>query len=80
MPLEENYFLVFPELAVLSAKDMAFIRKLLSKAIEHKNETLLQRIAERAREVMGMQPNLTDREFLKTVIKDYQHLTAGMEA
>ncbi|MBC3540950.1 RDD family protein [Rufibacter sediminis] len=78
--LEEDYTIVFPEVAVLSDKDMALIRKLLSKAIEHKNEELLIRIADRAKEVMGVQPNMTDREFLKTVIKDYHHLTANMES
>ncbi|RNI28814.1 RDD family protein [Rufibacter latericius] len=78
--LEENYQVVFPEAAVLSDKDMALIRKLLAKAIEHRNEELLSRIATRAKEVMGVQPNLTDREFLKTVIKDYHHLTANLEA
>ncbi|KAA3439944.1 RDD family protein [Rufibacter hautae] len=78
--LEENYTIVFPEVALLSDKDMALVRKLLAKAIEHKNEALLNRIAERAKEVMNVNPTMTDREFLKTVIKDYHHLTAGMEA
>ncbi|WP_210488326.1 RDD family protein [Rufibacter aurantiacus] len=78
--LEENYTIVFPEVAMLSDKDMALVRKLLAKAIEHKNEALLNRIAERAKEVMGVNPTMTDREFLKTVIKDYHHLTADMEA
>ncbi|WP_207434164.1 RDD family protein [Sabulibacter ruber] len=77
--LEEDYVIVFPEVSVLSDKDMALIRKLLAKAIEHKNEVLLTRIATRAKEVMGVQPDITDREFLKTVIKDYHHLTANME-
>ncbi|AKQ46715.1 hypothetical protein TH63_15550 [Rufibacter radiotolerans] len=78
--LEDNYTIVFPEVAVLSDKDMALLRKLLFKAIQYKNETLLHRIAERAKEVMEVRPEMSDRDFLKTVIKDYHHLTAGVEA
>ncbi|GGK87065.1 RDD family protein [Rufibacter glacialis] len=78
--LEEDYQLVFPEVAALSDQDMALMRKLLAKAIEHQNEALLSSIADRAKQVMGVQTHLTDRDFLKTVIKDYHHLTAGMEA
>ncbi|ALI98596.1 RDD family protein [Rufibacter tibetensis] len=78
--LEDDYAVVFPEVSVLSDKDMALLRKLLSKAVQHKNEVLLHSIAERAKQVMGVYPEMTDREFLKTIIKDYQHLTAGIEA
>ncbi|RNI30076.1 RDD family protein [Rufibacter immobilis] len=78
--LEEDYVIVFQEVALLSDKDMALLRKLLAKAMEHRNEVLLNSIAERAKQVMGVQPNMTDRDFLKTIIKDYHHLTAGMEA
>jgi uncharacterized RDD family membrane protein YckC len=78
--LEDNYQIVFPEVAVLSDKDMALLRKLLFKAIQYKNEVLLSRIAERTKEVMEVRPKMNDRDFLKTVIKDYHHLTAGVEA
>lgn len=78
--LEEGYQIVFPEVAVFGDKDMALLRRLLYKAMEHRNETLLASIAERTRTVMGVAPELSDRDFLKTVIKDYHHLTAGMEA
>ncbi|GAB2525719.1 RDD family protein [Rufibacter soli] len=79
--LEDNYQIVFPEVAVLSDKDMALLRKLLFKAIQYKNEVLLSRIAERTKEVMEVQAGeMSDRDFLKTVITDYHHLTAGVEA
>lgn len=77
--LEEDYEIQFPQVANLTDKDMALMRQLLAKAVEHRNEVLLQRIAERAKEVMGVQTDLSDREFLKTLIKDYQHLMAGVE-
>ncbi|WP_066832488.1 RDD family protein [Rufibacter ruber] len=78
--LEEEYAIVFPEVAALTDQDMALIRKLLHKAIQNQNETLLSRISERVQEVLEIRPEMTDRDFLKTVIKDYYHLTAGVEA
>ncbi|MFC6997044.1 RDD family protein [Rufibacter roseus] len=78
--IEDDYQIQFPEVTQLTDKDMALMRQLLYKAIEHRNEVLLERIAQRAKEVMGVETNLTDREFLKTVIKDYQHAMAGVEA
>ncbi|WP_192822140.1 RDD family protein [Rufibacter sp. LB8] len=77
---EDEYQLVYPEVAALTDRDMALIRKLLFKAVTHKNETLLTRISERVQEVMGVTPTTTHRDFLKTVIKDFHHLTAGVEA
>lgn len=76
---EEDYVVQFPEVANLTDKDMALMRQLLLKAVEHKNEALLEKIAERAKEVMGVQTTLSDREFLKTLIKDHHHIMAGAE-
>ncbi|MGV3540554.1 MAG: RDD family protein [Rufibacter sp.] len=78
--LEEDYHVVFPEVTHLTDQDMALVRKLLFKAIKNQNELLLNRISTRLQEVIGVQPHMTDRDFLKTVIKDYYHLTAGVEA
>jgi uncharacterized RDD family membrane protein YckC len=76
---EEDYAITFPEVSILTDKDMALIRKLFYKALLYKNEALLQRIAERTQEVMDVKTDLSDEQFLKTVIKDYHHLMSGQE-
>jgi uncharacterized RDD family membrane protein YckC len=74
---EENYAVVFPEVNLLTDKDLALIRKLLYKAIVYRNQALLTRIADRTKEVIGVNSELPNDVFLKTVIKDYHHLMSG---
>lgn len=76
---EENYQLMFPEVSALTDQDLALIRKLLYKALKYKNEALLQRVAERTREAINVTTNLPDEQFLRQVIKDYHHITSGLE-
>ncbi|MEJ8800826.1 RDD family protein [Pontibacter sp. H249] len=74
---EENYQIVFPEVSQLNDQDVAQIRKLVYKAKQHQNFELLEKIALRVKEVTGIQTELSDWEFLKTVVKDYHHYTHG---
>lgn len=74
---EEDYAVTFPEVNLLTDKDLALIRQLLYKALMYRNEALLNRIAGRTKEVMGVRTDQPDEIFLRTVIKDYHHLMAG---
>ncbi|WP_299820833.1 RDD family protein [uncultured Pontibacter sp.] len=74
---EENYQIVFPEVHLLSDEDLALIRKLVYKAKQHQNHTLLEQVALRVKEITGIQTELSDWDFLKTVVKDYHHYTHG---
>jgi len=73
---EENYTVTYPEVNLLTDSDMALIRKLLYKALTYQNETLLSRITERTKVTMGVDSDLPDEVFLRTVIKDYHHVMA----
>lgn len=77
MNIDENYQIVFPEVSQLNDQDLVQIRKLVYKAKQHRNYELLEQIALRVKEVTGIQTTLSDWEFLKTVVKDYQHYTYG---
>lgn len=77
--MDENYAITFPSVHLLTDRDMALIRKLFYKAMKHQNYTLLQRTAERTKEVVEIDSNLPDDIFLKTIIKDYHHLMSGVE-
>lgn len=75
--IEEGYQVLFPEVCNLTDKDVALIRKLLYKAQQHNNYTLLEKIAERVKETTGVQTDMAEWEFLQTVVKDYYHYTHG---
>ncbi|GAB3204603.1 putative RDD family membrane protein YckC [Pontibacter aydingkolensis] len=77
MKTEENYQIVFPEVSQLNDQDLVQIRKLAYKAKQHQNYELLEKTALRVKEVTGIQTDLSDWEFLKTVAKDYHHYTHG---
>lgn len=75
---EEGYQVRFPEVNLLTDQDVALIRKLLLKAAKYRNYELVERMASRVREVTGIQQGeLSDWDFLKTVVKDYHHYTHG---
>ncbi|MFT2008665.1 RDD family protein [Pontibacter sp. 13R65] len=76
--IEEDYQIQFPQVNVLTDEDVALIRKLLSKAQEHSNYNLLEKIAERVKDTTGIQTDMADWQFLVTIIKDYQHYTYAM--
>ncbi|MBC5994545.1 RDD family protein [Pontibacter cellulosilyticus] len=77
MQIEEDYKIVFPEVNLLSDQDLAQVRKLVSKAQEHQNYELLEKVALRVKEITGIQTDMSDWDFLKTIVKDYQHYTHG---
>ena len=75
--IEEGYQIRFPEVNLLTDKDVALIRKLLHKAQLHNNYELLEKIAERVKETTGIQTDMSEWDFLQTVVKDYHHYTHG---
>lgn len=74
---EEGYQIRFPEVNLLTDKDVALIRKLLFKAQQHNNYDLLEKMSERVKEVTGIQTEIGEWDFLQTVVKDYHHYTHG---
>ena len=74
---EEGYQIRFPEVSLLTDKDVALIRKLLYKAQQHNNYELLEKMAQRTKEVTGIQTDMGEWDFLQTIVKDYHHFTHG---
>ena len=77
---DEDYQIVFPEVNHLTDKDIALIRKLVYKARQHQNATLLSKVAERTKTATGIETDLDDLQFLKTVLKDHHFATRFAEA
>ena len=74
---EEGYQIRFPEVNLLTDRDVALIRKLLFKAQQHNNYDLLEKMAQRVKEVTGIQTDMGEWDFLQTIVKDYHHFTHG---
>lgn len=71
-----DYVVVFPQAEQLADHDVATIRQLLQKGIEHDNYLLLHEVANKVKTLTGIQTDLPDEAFLRTVIRDHAHLAA----
>lgn len=71
-PLPASYVPQFPDVRLLSDRDMSIVRQILRQG----DEQVLQRTASKVKEVTGIQTDLPNRVFLETVVSDYQFITA----
>jgi uncharacterized RDD family membrane protein YckC len=71
-PQVGNYAIQFPDVRLLSDRDMAVIRAV----IQQNSADTLQRTADKIKAVTGITSTLDDRVFLQTVINDYQFITS----
>jgi uncharacterized RDD family membrane protein YckC len=70
-PLPENYIVQFPDVRLLSDRDIHIVREVLRRG----DEGVLMRTADKVKDVTGLQSSLTNRAFLETVLTDYQFIT-----
>jgi uncharacterized RDD family membrane protein YckC len=71
-PFIENYAVQFPDVRLLSDRDINVVRNVVRVG----DEQALMRTATKIKEVTGIQSAIGNREFLITVINDYQFITA----
>lgn len=71
-----DYVVVFPQADQLADHDVATIRQLLQKGLEHDNYLLLHEVANKVKTLTGIYTQLPDEAFLRTVIRDHAHLAA----
>ncbi|UOQ99284.1 RDD family protein [Hymenobacter sp. 5317J-9] len=69
-----GYQPVFPQAALLADHDVALIRQLANQASARNNYELLNEIANKVKEITGIQTDLQDAPFLQTVLRDHAHL------
>ncbi|GAB3954816.1 RDD family protein [Spirosoma harenae] len=70
-PMAENYVVQLPDVRLLSDHDINIVRAVVGQT----DEQVLKRTADKIKEVTGIQSDLGNREFLNTVISDYQFIT-----
>ena len=70
-PLPANYVLQFPDVRMLSERDISIVRQSLHQG----DDWVIKRTTDKIKQVTGLQSDLPDRVFLETVISDYQFMT-----
>lgn len=69
----DDYKIVFPQVELLSDKDVAIIKDVLNYATENEKPEAIQKLASRVKEKMGVTTEMKDNQFLKTILLDYSH-------
>jgi uncharacterized RDD family membrane protein YckC len=72
----EGYQPVFPQAADLTDHDVALLRQLLSRSLQHDNYVLLNETATKIKDMLHVQSDLSDEAFLRTVLRDHAHIVS----
>lgn len=71
----ESYQPVFPQIAMLSDKDMAIVREVFREFEKNKEYKLLEPLANKIKELTGIETDMNNLQFIQTLLADYIHLT-----
>ena len=74
--LEDNYIPIYPQVTVLSDKDMQIIRELFTVAKRKKDAILILKLYEKVIDITSIETELKAIDFLELVIKDYHYYTS----
>jgi len=75
--MPEGYQPVFPQAADLTDHDAALLRQLLNRSLQHDNYVLLNETANKIKNLLHVESNLSDEVFLRTVLRDHTYLIAA---
>ena len=80
-PVMDGYTPVYNEVTKLSDSDITLIHEIIANYKKTGNSVLVYNMATRIKDflVITNTPGLNDYEFLQTVLKDYNYLTAAMD-
>lgn len=70
-PVAENYVVHFPDVRLLTDRDLSVVREVLQRG----DASTQLRTADKIKEVTGIQSSLGSRAFLETVLSDYVFIT-----
>lgn len=71
----ESYQPTFPQIVMLSDKDIAIIREVFREFEKNKEYRLLEPLANRIKELTGIETDMNNLQFIQTLLMDYIHLT-----
>ena len=70
----ENYEVIYPEIQNLSDRDVSILKEVLDAGVKSSNPKLLEKLANKVKEVASIEDNSSPQKFLETVLKDYNHV------
>jgi len=71
---QETYEVKFPEISRLSDRDVSILKEVLDAGLRSNNPDLLLKLSDKVKQVAGIESRLSPREFLQTVLADYNHV------
>ena len=71
-----NYTVSFPEVSILSDKDMQLVKEVVINVNKTGNSMLAYQAAEKIKNTLHVQTNLEPLYFLQVLLADYNHITA----
>ena len=69
-----DYQPVFTQAAQLSDHDAALLRQLLASSVRRANYLLLNETANKIKQMLRVESNMSDEAFLRTILRDHAHL------
>lgn len=75
---EENYEPMYPQVAQLQDKDLRIVKEVLQAYDRNFNSQIIREVAQKIKTLLEIESDMPDYTFLKTLVKDYEYLTARM--
>ncbi len=73
--IPEDYQPMYPQVTVLSDKDVQDIKNLYQNSMRNSNYKIIRSLSEKVSDILKVSPEQKPTDFLKTVIKDYNYFT-----
>jgi uncharacterized RDD family membrane protein YckC len=73
---EQTYVPTFPQVTQLESRDIELIQRALEAQIQFDNNQPIMLVTEKIKLMLGIHTELPPAEFLYTVVKDFNHLSA----
>ncbi len=71
--IDDDYIPTFPHVTLFTDEDIAKIKELYIKARRRKDWDLLAKLREKIKEKLKIETEMSDIEFVKTIVKDYYY-------
>ena len=72
--IDPGYIPVFKEATYLTDHDVSIIKEVLEFSKKSNNQSAFLKLAQKIKQTLGVNTDLTDIQFLETIIADYNHL------
>ncbi len=72
---KEGHIVTFPQITLLSDRDFSIIREIYQTAEQNQEYRLLEPLAQKVKDLTGIETRMSNRLFIQTIIADYIHLT-----